>query len=70
MNALLFSLAAPASFAPFCAADSLQIYVIDVVGGGSTLVNCSLRAIDADRRGQRRRPEIRNASPPPCAMQI
>lgn len=38
MNALLFSLAALASIAPCCAADTLRIYVIDVEGGGSTLI--------------------------------
>jgi competence protein ComEC len=38
MNALLFFLAALVSIAPCFAADSMRIYVIDVEGGGSTLV--------------------------------
>ena len=38
MNALLFSLAALVTIAPCFAADTLRIYVIDVEGGGSTLV--------------------------------
>ena len=69
MKTLVFFLSAALTLASARAAESLRIYVIDVEGGGSTLVispSGQSMLIDSGSAGNAGDRDAKNGSPPPC----